>query len=468
MAWRLGTDKVRRIIFISWIGNGTPMIARTISPLTLCFMGLGWLSLASIQGMAAMVGLVSTPLPPWLGALHVHAVLIGGVAQIILGGFLWFIPPPSSASRQETDSHPLAFWAMNGGLIGMLVGFSLHWSLIVGVAGFVVMAGFLSVIYTLYLRASRAQTFSIRKSCKESWNYALSLVCLVVGSVCGELMAFGFLQESYGYVRLAHIHLVVLGFVVLAIIGIVHYLLPTIWNRPLLSPSLVKIGTVLIPIGVAGLIGGFLNSSVRIELAAGAVLFIGGILWTGSLFRTWLASTHTDDAASDHLFISVFFLIMTILLGGLVGANHLSHPPVLPYGRLHLVAYTHMTFVGFIMNAIMGACSYIIPITIAADRISNTKKRGPYLEELNRMMNRWSTVQIATLSLGTMGLGLLAALTWNVPLTSPYIRVATWTSFGLLMTSLVLFSVKLTSIIAKKPDRLETRQTSTDELKLTA
>jgi hypothetical protein len=467
MDWRSATDKAPRIIFILWTGNGMPMVTRTISPLSplvLCFTGLGWLALASILGMALLVGLVSTPLPSWMGTLHVHAVLIGGVVQIILGGFLLFIPPPSSASREETDSPPLAFWAMNGGLIGMLAGFSLHRSLVVGVAGFVVMAGFLSVIPTLYLRASGAKAFSIRTS----WYYALCLACLVGGSVCGELMAFGFLQELHGHVRLAHIHLTVLGFVVLAIIGMVHYLLPTIWNRPRVSPSLAQIGTVLIPIGVAGLIGGFLNSSVRIELAAGAVLFIGMTLWTVSLFRTWLASTHAGNAASDHLFISVFFLIMTVILGALVGANHISHPPVLPYGRLHLVAYTHMTFIGFIMNAIMGACSYIIPITIAADRIVNIKKRGPYLEELNRMMNRWNSVQIAALSLGTMGLGLLAALTWNVPLTSIYIRVATWTSLGLLMTGLVLFSVKLTSIIAKKPNRLETRQTSTDELKLTA
>jgi hypothetical protein len=67
-----------------------------------------------------------------------------------------------------------------------------------------------------------------------------------------------------------------------------------------------------------------------------------------------------------------------------------------------------------------------------------------------------------------MGIGLLAALTWNVPLTSIYIHIATWTSLGLLMTGLVLFSVKLTSIIAKKPDTLQSAQTSTDELKLTA
>ncbi|MBX3331508.1 MAG: hypothetical protein KF722_13960 [Nitrospira sp.] len=440
-----------------------PMFA--IPSLTFCVTGFSWLVLASIPGIAAMVGLVhGTPLPSWVRALHVHAVLVGGVTQIILGGFILMIPSPSSANRKEADSHPLTFWMMNGGLIGMLVGFWLHWYVVVSVAGFAVIAAFLSVIYSIWIRASRTWKFSI----KDAWYYALSLFCLVGGSVCGEIMALGFVQESYGYVRLAHIHLVVLGFVVLAIIEIVHHLLPTVWNRPRLSPNLAQIGTILIPIGVAVLIGGFLNSSVRIELAAGAVLFMGGILWTGSLFRTWLTSTPTNSAASDHLFVSAFFLIFTIMLGGLVGANNLADHPLLPYGRLHLVAYTHMAFIGFVMNAVMGACSYLIPIILANGRISNHKKRGPYLDQLTTMMNRWSTVQIAALSLGTMGLGLLAALTWNVPLASIYIRIATWTSLVLLMTSLVLFSVKLTSIIAKKPDTLRAGQISTDELKLTA
>jgi hypothetical protein len=127
-----------------------------------------------------------------------------------------------------------------------------------------------------------------------------------------------------------------------------------------------------------------------------------------------------------------------------------------------------MAFVGFIVNAIMGACAYFIPITLAAGRIPNTKKRGAYLDRLNTMMNRWSSVQIASLSLGTMGLGLLAALPWNVPLTSVYIRLATWTSLVLFMTGLILFAVKLTSILAKKPDTLRTGQMSAGDLKLTA
>ncbi len=428
-------------------------------------MGFGWLALASILGMATLVGLVyGTPLPSWVRELHVHAVLVGGVVQIILGGFLLLTPPPNSATRKEADSHPVAFGAMNGGLVGMLVGFWLHHDMVVSVAGFVVIAAFLAVIYTVWIRASRIWKFSIT----QSWYWALSLFCLVGGSALGEIMALRIAPEFHGYVRLAHIHLVVLGFVVLALVGMVHHFLPMVWNRPRLNPTLVRMGTIVMPIGMAVLIGGFLNSSVPVELTAGAVLFIGGMLWSGSLFRTWVSSASPGNAVWEHLVVSAFFLIFTIILGVLIGVNNLSSPAALPYGKLHLVAYTHMTFIGFVMNAIMGACSYFIPITIAANRIPNAKKRASYLDQLNAIMNRWSTVQIAALSLGTTGLGLLAALTWNVPLTSIYISIATWTSLGLLMSGLILFSVKLTAIIGKNPDQLQSAQTSTDELKLTA
>ncbi|MDH4369882.1 MAG: cbb3-type cytochrome c oxidase subunit I [Nitrospira sp.] len=441
------------------------MRSRSYSPLTLCFTGFTWLTLASILGLAILIGLVrGTPLPSWIRALHVHAVLIGGVAQIILGGFLLLIAPPQSKVRMELDSHPITLLALNGGLVGMLVGFWLHHDLLVSIAGFVVIAGFLSAIRSLWARAQQVWN----SSWSHSWYYALAFFGLVSGSICGELMALGIVPESYGYVRLAHIHLVVLGFVVLIIIGMIHHLLPIVWGTPHASPRLVQLTTTFLPIGVVVLIGGFLNSSVSVEMMAGAMLFVGVGLLAIHLFRTWLTSRHTGSAASDHLLVSTFFLLFTIILGVFVGANHLSDPPALPYGKLHLVAYTHMAFIGFIVNAIMGAFSYLIPVTLAANRVTSHKKRTLYLDQLTSMMNRWGSVQIATLSLGTMGLGILAALAWNVPLSSLYLQSALWTCLILLLTSYVLFSIKLSAIVAKQPEHLATHQMPPDELKLTA
>ncbi len=441
------------------------MRGRSYSPLTFCFTGFTWLTLASILGLAILIGLVrGTPLPSWVRALHVHAVLIGGVTQIILGGFLLLVSPSYSTDRRESDSHPITFWALNGGLIGMLVGLWLHQNLVVGGAGVVVIAGFLSVIRSLWIRAQQAWNSAV----SHSWYYALALCGLVSGSVCGTLMAWGIIPEPYGYVRLTHIHLVILGFIVLALIGIMHDILPRVLGTPHANPKLVRLTTILLPIGVCSLIGGFLNSAVPVEMVAGVILLASVGLLTGNLFRTWLASAHTGSAASDHLLISTFFLLFTIVLGILVGANHLSRPPVLPYGTLHLIAYTHMAFVGFIMNVIMGTFSYLLPVSLATARVTNQKKRGIYLDQLTSMMNRWRSVQIATLSLGTMGLGILAALTWNVPINSLTIQTTMWICLTLLLTSIVLFAIKLSAIVAKHPEHLTAQQAPPDELKLTA
>jgi len=417
-------------------------------PTTFLLTGFGWVVLSSMLGLALLIGLVhGTPLPAWVRPVHVHAALVGGIAQMILGGFLAFIPPLLMTGGKQRDSHPVLFLAINTAAVGMLAGFWLRQHVIVGLAGFLVVGAFLWVARDAWAQARR----SLNAPPLNLWYYAAAVLALFGGLACGETMALVQPLQSYGYVRLAHIHLNLLGFVTLAIVGTMHNLLPTVLNTSLSSPRLGRIVLVLMPLGVAVLIGGFLNSSVPIEMAAGAILFAGAALYAVNLFKTWMASAHKGNAASDHLLIGTFFLLFTIILGVLVAANSLSTPPTMPYGTLHLVAYTHMALIGFVLNTIMGALSHLIPITLAVRRVPSNKKRGAYLNHLTAIMDRWRTVQIGGLSLGTMGLGLLASLTWNVPLSSPYIQVTTWVCFALLLSSLVLFSGKLAHVLAAQP-----------------
>lgn len=421
----------------------------TCRPLMFLLTGFGWLVVSSIVGLAILIGLVrGTSLPLWLRLAHVHAALVGGVAQMILGGFLAFIPPLLMTGQKQRDSYPVLFAAINVGAVGMIVGFYLPNHLLVGLAGIFVVASFLWIARDAWTQVRQ----SLNSPPLNLWFYAVALLALFAGLAVGEAMAFGLAQQFYGHVRLAHIHLNILGFITLAIIGTMHNLLPTVLNAPLYSPQLARMVFILLPLGVAVLIGGFLNSSVRIEIAAGLILFVGVTLYAINMFRTWLASGHAGNAASDHLLIGTFFLQLTIVLGTLVGANSLSDPPYMPYGTLHLVAYTHLTLVGFVLQTIVGALSHLVPITLAVSRVESTKKRGPYLEQLTTIIDRWRAVQIGGLSLGAMGLAVLASLTWNVPLTSIYVQAATWVCFGLLLGSLTLFCVKLTTVLNKQPD----------------
>jgi len=419
-------------------------------PLTFLLTGFSWLLLASLVGLAILIGLVrGTPLPHWIRHTHVHAALVGGVAQMILGAMLIFISPLLLTGRTQRESHPLLFLTINGSALGMVVGFGLHNHTIVGISGFFVIAAFLWIARDTWLQARK----SLNAPPLNLWYYALAVLALFGGLACGETMAFAWMPESFGYIRLAHIHLNLLGFITLAIVGTMHNLLPTVLNAPLHSPRLARIVMWLFPLGLTVLIAGFMNSSVTIEMAGGGLLILSALLYASNLFTTWLRSSHQGSAASDHLLIATFFLVLTLVLGVFVAANNLTASPIMPFGSLHLVAYTHMALIGFILQTIVGALSHLVPVTLAVRRSPSPKKRGPYLEYLTRVVNRWRTLQVASLSMGTMGLALLASLTWNVPLSSPYIQSAMWASCGLLLTGLTVFSVKLVTVLWADPEQ---------------
>jgi hypothetical protein len=66
-------------------------------------------------------------------------------------------------------------------------------------------------------------------------------------------------------------------------------------------------------------------------------------------------------------------------------------------------------------------------------------------------MNRWRTLQLAGMSLGTMALCVLASLTWSLPLSSPYVHDTVWIAAGLLVASLTLFAAKLAWAVGLEP-----------------
>jgi hypothetical protein len=179
------------------------------------------------------------------------------------------------------------------------------------------------------------------------------------------------------------------------------------------------------------------------------VLSIG--LYAYNLLRTWVGSGHPGNAASDHLLIATFFLVLMMIMGVLVGANFLPPLPVLTFGSLHLAAYTHMALIGFILQTVLGALSHGIPEILATSRIPSRKKQGPYRDQLAAIMDRWRAAQLIGLSLGTMGFGVLAAMTWNFPLSSLSIQIATWVTVGLLLGSLTLFTAKLAWALGVRP-----------------
>jgi hypothetical protein len=411
--------------------------------------GCAWLILSSLVGLFLFLSMTrGIPLPPMLRLLHVHGALVGGVAQMILGAMLAFLPPLLMSGRNQSDSYPLLFALINVGTIGMLIGFWQQHYTVVGVSGLLVLMAFLSLLSDA-IRQSRRTLMSPPLTL---WFYGIALVALLAGLSIGLAIAFrAFPVLLFGQGRLAHIHLNLLGFVTLAIVGTMHNLFPTVLNTRLHSPRLAHVTFFILPLAVVLLVTGFLLAKLWVQIGAGAILLAGVLLYSYNILRTWINAGRPSNIATDHFLLATLFLALTVPTGILVSVNSLWDPPGIPFGRLHLVAYTHLALIGFILQTIFGALSHMLPMSLAVGRVPSNKKRGPYLATLTGMAERWRIVQVSTLTLGTIGLPLVAALVWQYSLGSTIVQIASWTTAALLFAGVGLFSAKVGLLLVQRP-----------------
>ena len=424
------------------------MLSLRCTPLTFLLTGFAWLLLSSLLGIATLIGLVNgTPLPNWLRTIHVHGSLAGGLLQVVIGAFLVSFDHASAHKKSHSPSRSTLFVILNGATFALLVFLWLSQSTLAGVAGLVLMG----VVASLAKTAWRHVQEELNVPVGAGWLYRTALAALLVGLGIGVAMAFRMALEYHAHARLLHLHLIVMGFFTLTLLVATHQLLPALLQRELARHPLTRFALGFVPLGLAALIAGFVTSSLLMELVVGFFLAIAIGTCAFNLFNTWIKSGFSGNAASDHLLIAIFFLLLATITGIGMGANYLPTPPLLPIGSLHLVAYTHLAFIGFMVQIICGGLSYAIPILLASSRVPNPKKRELYRGQLEAIMNRWRAVQLGAMSFGTMGLAGLAALTWSLPLGSPYVQSAVWIDAGLLVGSLALFTAKLAWAVGLQP-----------------
>jgi len=93
----------------------------------------------------------------------------------------------------------------------------------------------------------------------------------------------------------------------------------------------------------------------------------------------------------------------------------------------------------------------LLPVSLAVGRVASNKKRGPYLATLTTIVERWRVVQVTALTLGTIGLALIAALVWQYSLGSAVVQIASWTTAALLFTGIGLFGAKVGLLLVQRP-----------------
>jgi hypothetical protein len=230
-----------------------------------------------------------------------------------------------------------------------------------------------------------------------------------------------------------------------------HNLFPTVLNTKLHSPRLARVSFFILPSAVVLLVAGFLFSNLWVQIGAGGILLVGVLLYSYNILRTWIDAGRPSKIATDHFLLATLFLVLIVPTGILVSVNSLWDPPGVPFGRLHLIAYTHLALIGFILQTIFGALSHLLPMSLAVSRVPSNKKRGPYLTTLTAIAERWRVVQVSTLTLGTIGPALVAALVWQYSLGSAVVQIASWTTAALLFTGVGLFGAKVALLLVQRP-----------------
>ncbi|MGH7254263.1 MAG: hypothetical protein ACREI3_00670, partial [Nitrospirales bacterium] len=359
---------------------------------------LGWLLLSSLLGLGLLLaGIQGRAVPTELRIAHVHSALIGGVAQMILGAMLAFIPALLMTGRDTSNSHPVLYLAINVGTLGMLVGFWLTQSYVVGGFGLLVVLAFLSLLG----RGIQETRSSLIAPPLNLWFYGVALLLLLIGLGLGEAIAWELVSQwQVAKARMAHIHLNLIGFVILTIVGTMHNLFPTILESRLHSPRLARLVFFILPAGVLVLVAGFVLAHLYVQIAGGILLLLGTSLYAYNMTRTWMDAGRPTTTAANHLMMATVFLLLAVIAGILVSVNALWDPPAIPFGTLHLMAYTHLALVGFVLQTILGALTHLLPVILAVARVKANKKRGPYFESLTALMERWQPVQVGAFNLG--------------------------------------------------------------------
>jgi hypothetical protein len=410
-------------------------------PLAFLVVGFLWILVAVLTGCTVFVSMTMGHLHGQaIRSIHVHSALVGGVMQIIAGLLL--------AGRKQRTAQPALFVAFNLGTLGLLIGQALgHWPLM-SLAGLTLLGACFPLKEDL-IRQAHQSPVSPPLRC---WFYGLAMLSLVSGLLVGVAAPLRLIPYALiGQGRLAHIHLLIQGFVLLTLVGAIHARFPTELERRLKSPTLGELTFGLLPLGLVGLLTGFLTAQLKVQIASGAVMLLAALLFGYNILRTWLEASRPRSPASDLYLFAAFYLIVAVASGLAVTVNLFEQPPFVPFGPLHLAAYTHLAFIGFILLSLLGTLTDLLPPLAAEERMRRDKERGPYAARLARILGQWTRFQLWTISLGTMGLALTAALLWQYPLKAWPVVTTAWASALSLVTGFASFAVQVIRVLIEDP-----------------
>lgn len=322
---------------------------------------VSWHARANVVALAwALLAMAATVLAGPLGTpsrLPVHLFLLGTVTNAILTWTEHFtvalLRLPASSDRFQA----VRLAVLNVGIVALVGGATLD-VLAVAVSGALTVLGVI-VVHTFGLARSSRRALAARFGHLRAW-YTGAGLSFVLGALLGTTMLFGPEPQLQQRLLAAHVHVNLLGWVGLAVIGSLFTLWPTILRTRIVDGT-VTLARRCLPLILAGLIVVATGLSVGLGWVAlaGLGLYAAGVLVSlVPLVRT-ASRKRPVGAAAWSVVASVVWLLAALVVDALALAGHAPHEVFAVLRSL-----TPLFLMGFVGQVLLGALTYLLPVVL--------------------------------------------------------------------------------------------------------
>ncbi|MFC8419813.1 multicopper oxidase domain-containing protein [Streptomyces sp. NPDC057236] len=345
-----------------------------------------WAVLALLTASAQQ----SLPVARWLA---IHLFLVGAATTAIVVWSEHFAVAMLHAPLPDRRWSTTRLAGVNVGAVGVLTGMWTDRPVLTGVGcGLLITA--VGAHLAVLVRMGRG-TLGGRLAPIADY-YRAAAAALIIGAVLGWLLATGKAgPQHYSGLKLAHVHVTLLGWIGLPVLGTLFMLWPTVLGVRMAERTTRLARWVLVLTGgglltaVAGLSAGW-----RAAAVPGVVLYAVGVALTAQLFaRTPRRRPAVSTAAAWMLAAALGWL----LVGVVVDLVLLAARPLAAAGAA-FGSLIPVLLVGFVAQVLIGALTYLLPIVLA----NGPKERAA----LRAVLERGWAPRLVALNLGVALLAL--------------------------------------------------------------
>ncbi|WP_206188772.1 multicopper oxidase domain-containing protein [Streptomyces hirsutus] len=346
----------------------------------------GWAVLTLVAASAQQ----TLPVARWLA---IHLFLLGAATTAIVVWSEHFAVAMLHAELPDRRWSDVRAAGVNLGVVCVLAGVWADLPALTG-AGCALLVGAIGAHLVVLVRLGRGALGG--RLAPVVGYYRAAAAALIVGAVLGWLLATGRAgPQHHGDLRLAHVHVTLLGWIGLPVLGTLFMLWPTVLGVRMPERTTRSARHVL------GLTGGGLLTAVaalaaglRPAAAFGVALYAAGVAVAAVLFvRTVRRRPAVSAAAAWALAAALAWLF-----AGAVADSGLLVTRSVTEAQEPVASLVPVLLVGLVGQILMGALTYLLPVVLA----SGPKERAA----LRAVLERGWAVRLAALNLGVVLLAL--------------------------------------------------------------